>query len=358
MSSSQDVRYSAEKIQQGEQLTNKLWNASRLILTRVDPEARAAARVGGTRFIEDRWILSRLATTTAAVNDHLEHFHFSDAIRTLYDFTWSEFCDWYLEMAKSRLRTDTNPDRKGGVEASATENPSLTVGVSTRVLAQRMLAGVLDAILKLLHPIMPFVTESIWQVLNESAFERGLPNPEPAAESVMIALWSEFPAEWRDAAIEQRIGRMQELVRAVRNIRNEFNVGEKDAVDVSVRCGPAVAGDFQQLAPFILPLAKVGKLDCGSDLAKPPQSAAYVHPDFEVYVHLKGLIDVPAELKRLDKQKADKEKQLQGVRGKLSNASFVERAPAEVVEQQKQFETDLAQQIKAIDENLQQLRQT
>jgi valyl-tRNA synthetase len=226
-----------------------------------------------------------------------------------------------------------------------------------RPLAQRVLAGVLDAILRLLHPIMPFVTESIWQALAETAFERGLPNPEPAAESVMIAPWPDFPTSWREPEMERRIGRMQDLVRAVRNIRNQFNVNERATVDVSVRCDVVVARDFEMLAPFILPLAKVGKLTTGPKQSKPPQSATAIHAEFEAYVSLKGLIDVEAEIKRLEKQKAERERQLQGVRAKLNNASFVERAPAEVVAQQRGQEAELVGQLQAIAENLQQLRQ-
>src|SRR5439155_4516120 len=151
--------------------------------------------------IEDRWIVSRLATTTAAVTEQLEGYHFGDVARTLYDFVWSEFCDWYVEMSKGRLRDET-----------------------ARPTVQRVLAGVLDGILRLVQPIMPFVAESIWHALNEAAFERGVPAPEPATERVVIAPGPAFPAPWRDAGIEQRLARMQELVKAVREVRNRHTV--------------------------------------------------------------------------------------------------------------------------------------
>src|SRR5207249_5404823 len=124
-------------------------------------------------------------------------YQFSSVARTVYDFFWSEYCDWYVEMSKGGLKDE-----------------------ASRPLAQRMLAGTLDAILRLIHPVMPFVTESIWQGLNEAAFERGLPAPEPSAESVMIAPWPSFPGLWQQPSMDERIGRMQELVRAVREIRN------------------------------------------------------------------------------------------------------------------------------------------
>jgi valyl-tRNA synthetase len=254
--------------------------------------------------------------------------------RTLYEFTWSEFCDWYVEMSKGRLR-----DPAG------------------RPLAQRVLAGVLDAILRLVHPVMPFVAESIWQALAEAAFERGLPAPEPAAESVAIAPWPEFPAAWRDPAMEQRLARMQDLVRAVREVRNHYMVDPKTQLDVLVRCSPAVAGDCRALTPFITQLAGVGRLECGPDVVKPPQPATHVRPEFEAYVSLQGLIDVAAEDKRLEKQLADKRKHLQAARAKLENPNFVAKAPPEVVQQLREQVADLENQIKVLEENLRDLRQ-
>jgi valyl-tRNA synthetase len=219
-----------------------------------------------------------------------------------------------------------------------------------------VLAGVLDAVLRLAHPVMPFVTESIWQALGEAAFERGLPAPEPSAESVMIAPWPAFPPQWQDRAMEERIRRMQDLVRGVREIRNRYMVDPKKPLDVFVRCGEKVAADFGQLRPFILQLAGVGKLEHGPDVVKPPQSAGYVHPDFEAYVSLRGLIDVAAEIKRLDKQLAEKRKHLQGTRAKLDNPKFVENAPREVVEQQRALVAELENQVGALEASLTDLQ--
>jgi valyl-tRNA synthetase len=284
--------------------------------------------------IEDRWILSRLAAVTAEVTRNLEGYHFSEVARTIYDFTWSEFCDWYVEMSKGRLR-----------DAEA------------RPLVQRVLAGVLDVILRLVHPVMPFVAESIWQALGEAAFERELPGPEPAAESVVIAPWPEFPASWVDPAMEQRMARMQELVRAVREVRNRYTVDARTSLDVFVRCGEQVAADFRTLTPFITLLAGVGRLECGPDVQKPRQSASHVAPEFEAYVSLAGLIDVAAEIKRGEKQLADKKKHLQSAEAKLHNPNFVERAPPEVVQQLRELVEDLKKQIQALEDNLRELRQ-
>jgi valyl-tRNA synthetase len=330
------AKQASEKFEIGRNFANKLWNAARFLLLNLDGYTPQALRVEELP-LEDRWILSRLAATTAAVTEQLEGYHFSEAARTIYDFSWSEFCDWYVEMSKTRL--------------------ARSASAGARAAAQRMLAGLLDAILRLVQPIMPFVAESIWQVLNEAAFERGLPAPEPSAESVVIAPWPSFPAAWRDPAMEQRIARMQDLVRAVREARNRYNVDPRTALDVFVRCGEATAGDFRSLAPFITLLAAVGRLECGPGVQKPPQSVTHVHPDFEAYVSLQGLIDVPAEIKRLEKQLAEKRKHLQGTQAKLDNPNFRDKAPAEVVQQQREQGAELQSQIQAIEENLRELRQ-
>ncbi len=327
------AKQASESFEQGRNFANKIWNAARFLLMNLEgytPAALAREELP----LEDRWILSRLATTAKTMTEQLEGYRFSEAARTIYDFTWSEFCDWYVEMSKGRLRE-----------------------TEQRASAQRVLAGVLDAILRLVQPLMPFVTESIWQVLNEAAFERGLPSPEPSTESVCIAAWPAFPANWQDTAMESRMARMQELVRGVREARNRYMIDSRTALDLSVRCGTSVADDFRQLEPFIKQLAGVGTLTVGPDVTKPAQSATHVHADFEAFVSLAGLIDVNAETARLEKQKAEKEKALQGVRSKLENKAFVEKAKPETVQTERERQTDLENQLRAIEENLRGLRQ-
>jgi valyl-tRNA synthetase len=328
------ARQAAEKFEQGRNFANKLWNAARLLLLNLEGYSPGALRLEELP-IEDRWILSRLATTTAELTANLEGYHFSDVARTIYDFTWSEFCDWYLEMSKGRLRDP-----------------------ASRPAAQRVLAGVLDTILRLVHPVMPFVAESIWQALNEAAFERGLPVPEPSTESVVIAGWPSFPQSWQDPAMEKRMARMQDLVRSVREVRNRYDLKKETALEVSVRCDDAVAADFRALGAFIAQLAGVGQLACGPAVDRPPQSATHVAADFQSYVSLKGLIDVEAEVKRLQKQLAEKRKHFQGIQAKLQNPSFVGKAPPEVVQQQRDQLGELENQIQVLEANLAELRQS
>ncbi len=326
------AKQGSERFEIGRNFANKMWNAARFILMNLDgytPGVIDPAK----QPIEDRWILSRLATNASAVTESLDGYHFSEAARTIYEFTWSEFCDWYIEMAKGRLK-----DNAG------------------RATVQRVLVGVLDGILRLVQPIMPFVAESIWQALNEAAFERGLPNPDPSVESVVIAAWPAFPQSWRDPATETRFARLQEFVRIVREVRNRYMVDAKTPLDVSVRCTAPVAADFKSLSTFIGLLAGVGKMDCGPDVKKPPQAVTQVNPEFEVYVSLQGLIDPAAEVKRLEKQLIEKQKQLEGIQKKLANAEFMINAPKAIVEQQQQSVVDLQKQIAMIEETIRDLR--
>ena len=172
----------------------------------------------------------------------------------------------------------------------------------------------------------------------------------------MIARWAVLPEAWRDPSMEQRIGRMQELMRAVREVRNRYMIDAKTPLDVFVRTGEQVAADFEHLRPFIVLLAGVGKLQAGPSSSRPPQSASFVHGEFEAYTSLAGLLDLAAEVKRLEKQLAEKRKHLQGTEAKLGNASFVAKAPPEVVQQQREQVTELQGQIKMMEENLRELQ--
>ena len=326
------AKQASERFDLGRNFANKMWNATRFLLMNLEGYAPGAVKLDELP-TEDKWLLSRLATTTKAVTSALEGYHFSDVARLLYDFVWSEFCDWYIEMSKGRLKDAT-----------------------ARPLAQRVLAGVLDGILRLVQPVMPFVAESLWQALNEAAPERGLPAPAKAEESVCIAKWPSYPDAWVSAEVEARFARMQDLVKSVREVRNRYQVDDKTRLDVSVKCSETVAADFNALATFIGPLAGIATLTAGPTASKPKQAGGIVRPEFEAYVSLAGLIDVAAEIKRLEKQIGDKRKSLDGTKAKLANEKFVAGAPPEVVQQQRDLVTDVEKQIAAMEENLKDLQ--
>ena len=325
------AKQGSDRFEVGRNFANKLWNATRFLLMNLEGYTPATVNLAELP-TEDRWIVSRLATTAAAVTDALEQYCFADVARLIYDFTWSEFCDWYIEMSKGRLRGEPT-----GVSAPG-----------DRVLAQRVLAGVLDGILRLVHPVMPFVAESLWQALNEAAPERGLPNPLPAEESVVIAKWPEYPTGLADAKTEAAIARMQDLVRGVREIRNRYQL-DKAELDLFVKASPAVATELNGLAVFVRGLARVKSLTCSPDVAKPKQAGSVVHADFEAYVPLAGLIDPAVEVKRTEKQIAELQKQLAGIQSKLGNENYRKNAPAEVVAESETKAAELTSQIQILE---------
>lgn len=231
------AKQASETFETGRNFANKLWNATRFILMNLDGYSAAAVDLK-TLPVEDRWILSRLATTAKAVTAALEGYKFSEVARLVYDFAWNEFCDWYIEMSKSR-RTDP--------------------------VCQRVLVGVVDGIVRLIHPVMPFLAESLWHALNAAAPNRGVLKAEAASESVAVAPWPDDLDSLIDDTTEGSIARMQELVRGVREIRNRY-ILDKTPLELSVKCGEGVAADLNALASFVKQLGGLTSFTCGSTL--------------------------------------------------------------------------------------------
>jgi valyl-tRNA synthetase len=321
----------SERFELARNFCNKLWNASRFALMNLDgfdpgPVADDELQV------EDSWVLSRLNTVTQAVTDALAEYRYADAARVLYDFAWDEFCSFYVEMVKGRLQDEAD-----------------------RVVAQRVLAHTLDTLLRLLHPMIPFLTEDVWQRLGEVAPERGIDEVLPVAESVMLAPWPECDPMRQDAEIEAQFARFQDVLRAVRDIRARQGVAPKTTLAFSVRCDPSVADLLAPMEPYFTPLANARPTGFGPDMAAPALSAHVTLSGMDVYVDLADLIDVPAEIAR-KKQEIDK---LVGFiatkEKKLTNASFVERAPADVVQKERDSLKDLQDQLAAAGEVLERL---
>jgi valyl-tRNA synthetase len=321
----------SERFEQARTFPNKVWNASRFALMNLEGYEAAPVHPADLT-VEDRWILSLLAKTTASVTADLEAFRFAEATKTLRDFTWNDVCDWYVEFLKGRLR---NPE--------------------ARPTAQRVLASVLDGLARLLHPIVPFLTESIWQALGEIAPIRGLPHPEPAAESVCIAPWPSYDETWRDLEAEGVIAQWQEKITAIRTLKAERNVPKDAKIRPIILAEGPVAAILTSGESFLKSFTNAETLTIAAQVDRPQDCAVIVLGDAEVILPLEGLIDKEAEVTRLRKSLANFEKQLPGVQAKLSNESFLNRAPAEVVEQLKAKETELLAQIAALKAAIQAL---
>ncbi len=323
------AKAASDRFEMGRNFANKLWNATRFILMNL--EGYTAAPIDSKALaVEDRWILSRLATTAKAVTAALDGYKFSEVARLVYDFAWNEFCDWYIEMSKGRRSDPT---------------------------CQRVLVGVLDGIVRLIQPVMPFLAESLWQALNEVAPTRGLLESKPAEDSVCIAAWPSDLGVFIDDTTEGSIARMQELVRGIREIRNRYLL-DKTPLALHVKCNDVVATELNALVPFVKLLGGLSSFDCGPTTKKPKQSGSIVRPDFEAYIPLAGLIDNATESKKLEKEIAQKQKLLDTTVAKLGNESFVKGAPPDVVEQQRNSVVELDGQLKVLRANLAELSES
>lgn len=321
----------SERFEQARNFCNKLWNASRFALLNLADFQPAAIRDEQLP-IEDRWLLSRLATVTRQVTESLEEYHYADAARALYDFAWDEFCSFYLEMAKSRL-----------------QNPA------ARVLAQAVLAHTLDTLLRLLHPVIPFITEEVWQLLNRIAPVRGLV-PQAGSLSIMRASWPAVETKWIDEESEQRFRMFQAIVGAVREIRSRQNIAPRKPLNFYLRADAATCRLLEPMGPYFQSLANAQVAACGPKVQPPATSAAVTLPGAEVLVDLTGLIDVSAEIARNEQQQTKLVGLIQGKEKKLANASFVQRAPADVVQKERESLQQLQQQLAAVQAALDELR--
>ena len=320
----------SERFEQARNFCNKLWNASRFALLNL-AEFSAGPVAEADLALEDRWVLSRLATVTQQVTGSLERYQYADAARALYDFAWDEFCSFYIEMLKGRLQD-----------------------AATRPTAQRLLAHTLDNLLRLLHPMIPFITEEVWQRLNQAAPVRGLPEPSTSSASVMTSSWPTSRTEHQDAETEARFTLFQQVLGAVREIRSRQNLGRKP-VEFHVRANAATCELLRPMTPYFASMANATAVGWGEDVSPPEINAHVSLNDIDVFVDLAGLIDASAEVARLEQQEKKLLGLIQGKEKKLANASFVERAPAEVVERERASLAQVQQQLDTVQRDLARL---
>jgi len=335
---------SSPKFDVGRNFCNKLWNAARFALMNLAdgaPTVDTAALA-----FEDRWILSRCNTTVEAVTSAFAAYRFNDAASAIYDFTWHDFCDWYVEIIKPRLAggsgTGVSPVDGHGRDGRATGGQ-----------ARAVLAHVFDTILRLLHPVMPFITEELWQSLGSAVAVRGLGAGAETPASIMVAPWPEAQAGLSAPALESDMEIAQEVIRAVRNIRSKLGVNARQPVELLISTSDeGAASSIDTNRAFIQHLANASALTVGPEVVKPAQAAAEVTGFAEVFVPLAGLIDTGAEKERLEKRQAELRGKLEGVEKKLANESFTSKAPAEIVEKERAKAADIRSQLDAVDRNL------
>jgi valyl-tRNA synthetase len=332
-----DVKLAPQRIEGYRNFANKLWNAARFVLMHLAAAGPDAARTAdalarGERpagaSLPDRWIVSRLEQTARAVTESLDGYRFNDAAGSLYEFAWHELCDWYLETAKPQL-AGAGADRTRGV-----------------------LVFVLERLLRLLHPLMPFLTEEVWQVLVAEAW--GPQRSARHAASIMIAPYPQPLDALVDAAAEAEMGRLIAVVRAVRNLRAEYDVPPSRPVDVGLFAPDAgVRARLTDVLSLVATLARAEPLAVHAEPVRASQAAVESVAGVEVVIPLAGLIDdVGAERTRLDRELAKAAKELAGVEAKLANPQFTEKAPDDVVAEVEEKRAVLRERQGALERSL------
>ncbi|MBS3948588.1 MAG: valine--tRNA ligase [Dethiobacter sp.] len=306
-----DQRFRQENVESSRNFANKIWNASRFVLMNVGDAVVEPPNLSGPLSDADRWILHRYNETVRQVNRLMEQYELGEAARHIYDFLWSDFCDWYVEMAKIPLYTAEQEAEKQR--------------------ARSILVFVLDGTLRLLHPFMPFITEEIW---------RRLPLDRSGA-TIMLAPWPKESEELVFSAAHGRVNLVMEVTRAIRYLRSEVQLPPAAKVEVILHATEEAAVSLAEGLPVLQKLAHVGGVHLVRELPdKPRQSLTAVAGEVEIYLPLAGLLDLAQERQRLEKELKNMDAELDRCRAKLQNEAFLSKAPAQVVDGERVKEAE------------------
>lgn len=319
-----DMRFYWERVEAARNFANKLWNASRFMLMNLQGFDGHFVPKAADYTLADRWIMSRYARTSIAVTENLEKFELGEAARGIYEFIWGEFCDWYIELVKPRLYEEAGDSRR---------------------TAQYVLAYVLERTLRLLHPFMPFITEEIWQHIPHEG------------TSVMTAPWPMGEEVWLNEADEAAMAAIMEVIKAMRNMRAEVNAapGKKSEAILHIS-DAAQQAVFMANDGYLRALAEAEPVTILSATAKKPENAmTAVAGGIEIYLPLKGLIDVDKETARLTKEVEGLAQEIRRTEGKLANEKFVAKAPADVVAKEREKLQSYEEKKRVVEERLRYL---
>ncbi len=320
-----DVLFSNSRLEIGRNFMNKLWNASRFVHMNLERgEAPKIDLESAELDLPERWILSQLNQTAIRVNHQLDRFHFNEAAKAIYEFTWGDYCDWYIEIAKTRFYGDD--PHKADV---------------SRVVAVHVIQGILT----LLHPYSPFITEEIWSYFRNDA-----------DSDLILSPWLNGDESQADTEADTSMGLLKEMVTAVRTIRSRMNVPPGKKADLVIRNVNGHQSNIESFDDIIKTLGRINKITLGANLEKPDQSATAVVQKMELFVPLKGLIDLDQEIARLSKRLDELKGHLAGVEKKLANENFVNRAPENVVAHEKQNLRDMTAEFDLVKANLDMLQ--
>ena len=320
----QDVRYSTDKMDAAWNFINKIWNASRYALMNVGDLTADQVDVTGEKTLADKWILTRLNQTIGKVTELFEKFEFGEAGRLLYRFIWDDFCDWYIEMSKETLAGDDE---------------------AAKLTTRSILVYVLDNTLRLLHPIMPFVTEEIWQ---------SVPH---VGESLVVASYPTVHPEQMDEKAAEEMEFLMDFIRSVRTVRNEMNTPLSKPINIIAKVSDAAHyAILKENESYIARFSNPEEFVYGEDVEAPSDAVTSVITGAEIYLPLAGLINIEDEIARLEKEAEKLQQEVDRVEKKLSNEKFVAKAPAAVVEAERAKGADYQAQREAVLERIATLK--
>ena len=323
-STGRDISWDMKRLEGYRNFCNKLWNASRYVLMNTE-EHDCGANGGELEFsLADRWIQGQLQTTVKTVREHFDNYRFDLAANTLYDFTWNEFCGWYLELTKPVMNQGSEAQQRA---------------------TRKTLVEVLEVLLRLMHPIMPFITETIWQRVQP------LTAAQADAESIMLNAYPVYNADAVDETAIADVEWLKQFILVIRNIRGEMDLSPNKALNVILR--NVSEQDAERLAAnksFLMSLAKLDSIEALAQGEKAPASATGLVGEMEVLIPMAGLIDKDAELARLNKAIDKAQGELKRVAGKLSNEKFVSNAPEAVIAKEKAKQAEYEQTLAKLQE--------
>ncbi len=319
-----DILFSEDKIEHGRNFMNKLWNSARFVEMNIDKNISSdLSDLSDDDFdITDKWILSKLNSTINEVDNAYDNYRMNDAVKSVYDFVYKDFCDWYIEFTKSRFYGEDNKDR---------------------IIAQKVSMHVLETILKLMHPYCPFITEEIWSHTKKENLL--IETPWPKVDDKMI-----------NDKIENEVTLVKKLISSIRNIKVSFGISPKKEISLVCKADDSSSKILLRYKKYMERLVKVNNIETGEDIMKPPQSTTIVADHIEIYIPLKNLIDIDKEIERLESQISNLERRVKSVDSKLENKNFISNAPKEIVQHEKKKKEKYDREINILQSNLKSLK--
>jgi len=317
-----DLKLAASKLEAGRNFANKLWNATRFVLRSIEPGSTGREIKRGTLPVEDRWILSRLSHTISSVTSMMEEFQFGEAQRQIHDFLWGEFCDWYIEFAKIRL-------------SSASELPSPIP----------VLISVLETSLRLLHPYMPFITEELWQNLRKHL-------EQPTTESIMIATYPEADATAIDPQAEDVMETIIEIIRSIRNVRAQYKVESGRWIEAQIYADKLTSAitPYTEAIQSLARVKPVNFLNNQQEATTSKNAVALVLKQAQVVIPMESMFDLEAERQRIQKEIEQIKAEIVRLETRLNDQAFLTKAPAAVIERERQKFYTLADKLERLEQ--------